>query len=72
MGGKKQAHAKAVMPMEEECIRRRIEVRCFHVPGEMNPADAPSRDLVGKDELSLDGTVMALMEVFGQRMYSGR
>ena len=63
LGGKKQAHAKAVMPMEEECIRRRIEVRCFHVPGEMNPADAPSRDLVGKDELSLDGTVMALMEV---------
>lgn len=57
LGGKKQAHAKAVMAMEEECIRRRVEVRCFHVPGEMNPADAPSRDLVGVNELSLHESI---------------
>lgn len=58
-GGKKMAHAMAIVPMEEECLARRISVTCFHIAGENNPGDAPSRDLVGVAQYKMHEAVFA-------------
>ena len=54
LGGKKRKFTQKTVVLHTELKRRRILLQCSHVPGVLNPADAPSRRVMGPKEWKLN------------------
>jgi len=60
-GGRKPHYTKTADLMERVLRDRCLTLQVYHIEGEKNPADAPSRDLVGLNEYKLNPDIFQIM-----------
>jgi hypothetical protein len=60
-GGRKPHYTKTADLMERVLRDRCLTLQVYHIEGEKNPADAPSRDLVGLNEYKLNPQIFKTM-----------